>query len=159
MELTHLLGFLGGSVVAPIAGYFKDRADNSHAEEMARIAKDAAKEAAQAGLQQAEETTRATEVEKRMDAFMAAIQAEKAITGTHAWVADVRALFRPALTVALIVLLCVHDDPAVKVMASAAVGFWFGAQAQPGAAAPATKWPVRQGDVWFGTPKPQGDAK
>ena len=156
MGWEHLVSLVSGGIAAPILGYFKGRSDHAHEEEMARIARDAAKEAAEAGLEQAQETTRATEIEKRMEAFLAAIQAEKSITGTHAWVADVRALFRPALTVGLLVLYARSPGlQDISLMVHAAVGFWLGIDVQS-AAKPS--WTPTQGNVWGFKSKPKQPA-
>ena len=154
MDVTHLISLVSGGLAAPLFGWLKGRSDHAHEEEMARIAKDAASAAAKAGLQQAQETTRATEVEKRMEAFLAAIQAERSITGTHAWVADVRALFRPALTIGLLVLYA-HSPGLqdISLMVHAAVGFWLGIDAQSLASAKPT-WTPKPGNVWGFPEKP-----
>ena len=159
MGWEHLASFVGGSVAAPIFGWLKSRGDNRHEEEMARIAKDAAAEAAKAGLRLSQETTRATEIEKRMEAFLAAIQAEKSITGTSRWVADVRALFRPGLTVVLvgIYVWALHIGSSVAdtgLMVHGAVGFWFGLEAQGLVGSPRPTWSPSPGNVWGFPEKP-----
>jgi len=123
------LGFVGSLITKGVAIY---EARQNHKMEIERM-----ELASRIDLQKADLNLRQTHEEQAGTAFAAAIAADAAATGESKWVRDMRSLWRPSLTIALVLIATIQSFCAgsstqdyiflmLSNLATQAVGFWFG---------------------------------
>lgn len=134
--LGAALGFLG-SLAQKGLGMWEARANHKmKLEELEVMSK--------IDLQKADILLRQTQEDRAGEAFTAAIKAQDAVAPAHPWARTTLALFRPGLTVLLmlgstIMALCFHTDRpdlmeyiivSMYSMSAVSMGYWFGVRSQ-----------------------------
>lgn len=137
MDWSIILGSVSGGVLGGVGSLITKclsmvEARQNHKMEMERLDL-----ASRIDLQKADLNLRQTREEQTGAAFTAAIQADAAATADSGWARDLRAVWRPALTVALVTVATVQSFFAgestqdfifltLTNLAAQSVSFWFG---------------------------------
>jgi len=137
MDWSIILGSVSGGVLGFVGSLLTKGMAMFEARQNHKMALERMELASRIDLQKADLNLRQTHEEQAGTAFTAAIAADAAATGESKWVRDMRSLWRPGLTVVLILIATIQSFFAgsstqdyifltLSNLATQAVGFWFG---------------------------------